>query len=185
MQFGNSTATCFTVDVDGKQYIVTARHALPDIEKNLTIQLQHNKEWEDLTCSLVSIGDGGIDIAVLAASHRISPLHQLEPTMNDMFLSQNVYFLGFPYGIQADVGALNADFTLPLVKKACVSMLTTSPGESNYLFLDGHSNPGFSGGPVIFSLHDKPETEELLLSFQVTGLGGTRYLCRTKKPIWR
>ena len=30
-------------------------------------------------------------------------------------------------------------------------MLTLAPGKTKYMLLDGHNNPGFSGGPVIFS----------------------------------
>lgn len=153
MQFGDETATCFTVDIDGKQYIVTARHALPGIGQAVTIQLQHDGQWKDLNCSLVGFAPDEVDIAVLAPPHAISPSHPLEPTTKDMFLSQDAYFLGFPYGLQAEVGGLNADFPLPLVKKACVSMLTFAPGKTKYLLLDGHNNPGFSGGPVIFSPH--------------------------------
>ncbi len=28
MSYGGSTGTCFTVDVDGRQYLVTARHVV-------------------------------------------------------------------------------------------------------------------------------------------------------------
>ena len=40
---------------------------------------------------------------------------------------------------------LNAGFPLPLVKKAAVSALGLEDGP---ILLDGHNNPGFSGGPV-------------------------------------
>jgi hypothetical protein len=153
MKFGHETATCFTVDIDGKQYIVTAQHALPGIGQTVTIQLQHGGQWKDLSCNLVGIAPYEVDIVVLAPPHPISPSYPLEPTTKDMFLSQDAYFLGFPYDLQAEVGSLNADFPLPLVKKACVSMLAFAPGKTKYLLLDGHNNPGFSGGPVIFSPH--------------------------------
>jgi S1-C subfamily serine protease len=151
MQFGHNMATCFTIDIDGKQYIVTARHALPGIGKSVSIQLQQDRQWKDLNCNLVGIAPEEVDIVVLAPPRAISPSHPLEPTIKDMCLSQDAYFLGFPYGLQADVGGLNADFPLPLVKKACVSMFVLAPGKTKYLLLDGHNNPGFSGGPVIFS----------------------------------
>jgi len=153
MRYGTDTATCFTVDVDGKQYIVTARHALPGIGQAVTIQLQHEGQWKDLNCEVVGVAPDEIDIAVLAPPHAISPSHPLEPTTKDIFLSQDVYFLGFPYGLQSEVGELNAYFPLPLVKKACVSMLTFAPEKPKYLLLDGHNNPGFSGGPVVYSPH--------------------------------
>ncbi len=156
MRYLADTATCFTIDVDGKQYIVTARHALPGVGQSVTIQLQHEGVWKDLSCEVVGIAPDEIDIVVLAPPHPISPSHPLPPTTKDMFLSQDAYFLGFPYGLHAEVGGLNADFPLPLVKKACVSMLALFPGKTRYLLLDGHNNPGFSGGPVVFSPHGNP-----------------------------
>lgn len=156
MQYGTDTATCFTVDVDGRQYIITARHALPGIDQAVKINIQHEGQWKNLNCNVVGIAPHEVDIVVLAPSHPISPLHPLEPTTKDMYLSQDVYFLGFPYGIQADVGELNAYFPLPLVKKACVSMLSFATGEAECLLLDGHNNPGFSGGPVVFCPHGNP-----------------------------
>ena len=76
--------------------------------------------------------------------------------MDELYLSQDAYFLGFPYGIHADVGELNANFPIPLVKKACVSMLSLAQGTEKYILLDGHNNPGFSGGPVIYSVGGNP-----------------------------
>lgn len=151
MQFGASTATCFTIDVDSKQYLITARHALPTNEESITIQLQHENTWKDLECKMVGTAPDDIDIVVLAPPHCISPSYPLEPTTKDLFLSQDVHFLGFPYGLQAEVGSHNADFPLPLVKKACISMLALQPEKTKILLLDGHNNPGFSGGPVVFS----------------------------------
>jgi hypothetical protein len=158
MQFGASTATCFTIDVNSKQYLVTARHAIPTNEKSITIQLQKNNIWENLECELVGIPSDDIDIVVLAPPHCISESYPLEPTTEGLFLSQDVHFLGFPYGLYAEVGSLNYDFPLPLVKKACISMLKLQPEETKILYLDGINNPGFSGGPVVFSPHGNVHT---------------------------
>ena len=94
---------------------------------------------------------GDVDISVLAPPHAISPSLPFEPTTKHIQLGQDTFFLGFPYGLQAEVGDVNAYFPLPLVKKACVSMLSLGPEETQHLLLDGHNNPGFSGGPVIYS----------------------------------
>jgi S1-C subfamily serine protease len=151
LQYRAGTATCFTIDVDSRQYIVTTRHALPGAGQNVTIQLQHEGQWNDLHCEVVGLAPDDVDIAVLAPPQAISPSHPLEPTTKDLYLSQDAYFLGFPFGIQAEVGGLNADFPLPLVKKVCVSLLAFDTGRCKYFLLDGHNNPGFSGGPVVYS----------------------------------
>ncbi len=151
MQFNGETATCFTLDRYNKQYIVTARHALPDIGKYITIQLQHEGVWKDLDCRVVGNAPGEVDISVLAPPHAISPSEPFEPTTKHLQLGQDTFFLGFPYGLHAEVGDLNASFPLPLVKKACVSMLSLGARDTHFILLDGHNNPGFSGGPVIYS----------------------------------
>lgn len=156
MQFDNETATCFTIDVYRKQYIVTARHALPEVGRTVTIQLQHDGEWKHLKCKVVGNGPGDVDISVLAPPHAISPSTPFEPTTRDIALGQDAYFLGFPYGLQSEVGERNGGFPYPLVKRACVAMLSLTPDDPQYLLLDGHNNPGFSGGPVIYSPPDNP-----------------------------
>jgi hypothetical protein len=153
IQFGGQVGTCFTLDVDGRQYIVTARHILPQVSGQAAIQIKHDSKWAELVCGVVGAGEGEIDIAVLAPPHVISPSLPLDPTTNAMFLSQDAYFLGFPYGLHAEVGGLNSNFPLPLVKKACVSMFALSGPGPRYLLLDGHNNPGFSGGPVVFAVN--------------------------------
>ena len=153
IQFGGQVGTCFTLDVDGRQYIVTARHVVPQGAGQVTVQIHYESKWAGLPCSVVGIGEGEVDITVLAPPHVISPPLPLEPTTKGMFLSQDAYFLGFPYGLHAEVGGLNANFPLPLVKKACVSMFALAGTGPWYLLLDGHNNPGFSGGPVVFALN--------------------------------
>ena len=63
-----------------------------------------------------------------------------------MTLAQDVYFLGFPFGMSTDIGDLNLNFPLPFVKKAILSAFGKDEG---LVLLDGHNNPGFSGGPVV------------------------------------
>uniref|UniRef100_UPI00197CA2C8 hypothetical protein n=1 Tax=Piscinibacter defluvii TaxID=1796922 RepID=UPI00197CA2C8 len=111
--------------------------------------------WKALDCQVVGVGAGDIDIAVLAAQQVISPTDVLEPTTRHIYLSQDAYFLGFPYGLHAEVGALNAQFPIPLVKRGCVSQIELVGGGARYLLLDGHNNPGFSGGPVVYAVDNK------------------------------
>ncbi|MDR1367519.1 MAG: serine protease [Candidatus Accumulibacter sp.] len=151
MQFDGQTATCFTVDMYRKQYIVTARHVLPDFGTSAVIEVQHEGEWKHLDCKVLARGPGDVDICVLAPPHAISSSVEINPTTRGIVLGQDVYFLGFPYGLQSEVGELNDGFPFPLVKKACVSMLSLKGRDARYFLLDGVNNPGFSGGPVVFS----------------------------------
>ena len=143
----NRTGTCFTIDVDGRQYLITARHIVEPISGLGTVQIFHDNSWKHLQVELVGHGRQGIDITVLAPRLQLSPAHQLHATIAGVVISQDVYFLGFPYGLTNEVGKLNNKFPLPLVKKAIVSAIQF--GDVKTLLLDGHNNPGFSGGPVV------------------------------------
>lgn len=151
--FGENQGTCFTIDYDNRQYIVTARHLVEPITDSATIRIKHEKIWKDCPVNLVGHGEGEIDISVLAAGIQISPQYPLPPTSAGLTLGQDTYFLGFPYGWSSEVGELNDNFPMPLVKKATMSAIDFNP---NLFFLDGHNNPGFSGGPVVFSEVGKP-----------------------------
>jgi S1-C subfamily serine protease len=143
--------TCFTIDVAGRQYIVTARHLVEGLDGRGEIHLFREKMWQTLPVTLVGRHSGEADIAVLAADRRLSPDLPLEARSGGLALGQDVYFLGFPYRLHTDVGALNRDFPLPFVKKATLSCLAVGEDGVSCFFLDGHNNPGFSGGPVVFT----------------------------------
>ena len=153
--FGKSQGTCFTVDCNNRQYIVTAKHLVEGITDSSTIRIKHEGVWKDCLVNLVGHCKGKVDISVLAVDFQLSPAYSL-PTTGRMTLGQDVYFLGFPYGLASEIGELNRNFPLPLVKKATLSAIDskTSP-----FFLDGHNNPGFSGGPVVFSPEGKPDNK--------------------------
>lgn len=142
-----SSFTGFMMDVDGRQYLCTAKHCLPHANDNNfrhTI-IFHDGEWKPLNAKFVGFGSKGTDICVLAPIIRLSqqpcPLPSSPP---GIAYGQDVYFLGFPYGMGFDLGILMQ----PFVKKATVSAFHEQ--EQQVIFLDGHNNPGFSGAPVIF-----------------------------------
>lgn len=147
---GQSTGTCFTVDVDDKQYIVTAKHVIESISDSATISIFHDNQWKPIDVTLVGHSKGDIDVSVIATTALLSPSLELESSMDGIIYGQDVYFLGFPYGMVTDAGVINNDFPMPFVKKAIVSNITSTSSKTELIFLDGHNNPGFSGGPVIF-----------------------------------
>ena len=81
---------------------------------------------------------------------QLSPLHPLLADDSGIYLSQDAYFLGFPYGLRADIGVNNNNFPVPFVKKCIISMFLTGANGVRHYYLDGHNNPGFSGGPVVY-----------------------------------
>lgn len=143
----DSIGTCFTIDVEGRQYLVTARHLVDSLASAGTLQIWHDKMWKSVEVTLVGHGTGHIDITVFAPSTPISANYPLA-LEGSYRLAQDVYFLGFPYEMGSEVGPMNREFPIPMVKKGIISGFQTE-GEASVIYLDGHNNPGFSGGPVV------------------------------------
>ena len=74
----------------------------------------------------------------------------MEASTGGLIYGQDVYFLGFPYGYTGSFVFTDGGYPLPFVKKATVSLL-----ERKTMILDGHNNPGFSGGPVVYTEPNK------------------------------
>src|SRR5690606_9911509 len=76
----------------------------------------------------------------------------------------NGIFLGYPYGFRTnDKSNLNLGFPFPLIKRANFSGLTTE-NDVVTLWLDGHNNPGFSGGPIFFKRRVDPTDQNWYLA---------------------
>lgn len=142
--------TAFTIDVDRRQWLVTARHVVEGFDDaQLSI---HSGDPVDVTLSSIPPANGA-DIAVFELSCDITPQDMpLEPTSGGIVFTQDVYFLGYPYGL----GMIGSTTQLPFVKKAIVSAYDVVEG-INIWYLDGINNPGFSGGPVVFNRHGSVE----------------------------
>jgi hypothetical protein len=155
IKYGKFVATCFTLDFEGRQYLITAGHLLESFPPGGVVEIMRNNIWHPVPCTLIGrnyLKHTSLDVAVLATPHPIWSPHPCEPSTKDIVLGQDVYFLGFPYEMSMPSGQANGFFPLPLVKKACVSMFDfSSPTGPWHLMLDGHNNPGFSGGPVLFA----------------------------------
>jgi hypothetical protein len=160
IKYGSGTGTCFTIDIDGKQYFVTAKHVVENLNDNDEVELYFKNNWVKAKTKLIGHSTKS-DVSVFAIEQYIDG-HPLPATIAGIVYGQDIYFLGFPYGIKSEVGALNREFPLPLVKKGILSaMFFDQPGK--YFLIDGHNNPGFSGGPVVYKV---PNTND----FNVGGI---------------
>ena len=68
-------------------------------------------------------------------------------------LGQEVYFLGYPYGLYTTFGDQGG---VALIKHACISARVACSAiypdgdkDTMLILLDGLNNPGFSGGPIV------------------------------------
>lgn len=144
---GSKSGTSFAIEHSGKQYLVTARHIFQNLCRKMDISIFHDGKWRGLSTTLVGAKDDA-DIAVLSPPEQLAPAFPAEPSMGGIGLSQQVFFLGFPLGLTGRNEELNRKFPLPLVKAGIISGSDSTPPSK--FWIDGHNNPGFSGGPVVF-----------------------------------
>lgn len=173
---GQSTGTAFTIEHDGRQYLITAAHVVAKQHTPYEIEIFHNGAWKKLELNLTGIA-AHADIAVFAAPFLLSPTLPMPASADKVTYGQDVYFLGFPYGISPESKGLNRAYPFPLVKRACLSAIVTENG-ANVWLLDGLNNPGFSGGPIVF----RPIGQSLNGQMKVMGVvSGYRF---AEEPVY-
>ena len=147
--WGDSTGTAFTIDHASMQYLVTARHVVKGIGSGDSLRVFHEEQWKNLSVDVVGIGDGDADVAVLSCPIRLSPSFDLAASQANLTYGQQIFFLGYPFGMDSGGEKINRGLPLPFVKSGIVSALEF--GDVSKIYLDAHGNRGFSGGPVVFA----------------------------------
>jgi S1-C subfamily serine protease len=147
IRVGNVTGTTFTIEHNGRQYLITARHVIGTLPRqNAKVEIYKDGYWMPLTVNVLLPSNPEVDIAVLEISAPISPTLEFVPESKDVFFGQEVFFLGFPY----DLHTLAGSQRIPFIKRGTVSAQDTSDPTASLWYIDGFNNPGFSGGPVVF-----------------------------------
>ncbi len=172
--FGRGTT--FSVDVDNREYWITAKHMFTGVKTgpagvfttktvhaNILSQIGDGDEGHDLhwmTETFTALDPGkDIDILVLVPDHLLLSYPRdfnLKAGADRVGFGADCEFLGFPYGggwkIQVADSTLPDSKTwkwLPYVKHCTVSARLNEKGLGIWV-LDGINNKGFSGGPVLF-----------------------------------
>jgi len=169
--------TTFSIDVDNREYWITAKHVFTGIKTGpagvfttKTVQANilsqggggdegHDQHWITVKFSVIDPGKD-IDIPVLVPDHLLityPPDFTLNTGNAGEGIGGDCEFLGFPYGggwkAQFQLDANRADSMVPVwfpyVKHCTVS---GQVHDKNFLIwvLDGINNEGFSGGPVLY-----------------------------------
>ncbi|HZY82863.1 MAG TPA: serine protease [Cyclobacteriaceae bacterium] len=154
LQYSAQTATGFRIAVNGDNFIVTAKHLFPKtITHKSEVQFEVSKhgKWVSLTATYLVHTIDEIDIAVLRLKTKELKESTFEIGSNGFYLSQECFFLGFPYGMKMEDKAaiFNDGFPAPFVKRGIVSSYTPGPTDVMVIYVDGLNNPGFSGGPLV------------------------------------
>lgn len=138
--------TAFTIDVDGKRYLITAQHVIgPNSTESVSIESKSGQEQIDV--ELVGLTLPELDVAVLRPS---KPIHDHNfrtkpvPIDSPIKIGEDVYAFGFHMGLSTKVlNYSNFPYPVPLLRSYMISGF-----QENGYFLDGFANPGASGGPV-------------------------------------
>lgn len=143
--------TAFTLDVDGRQYLVSAKHVIQGEDGMPPVTFFHDGTWKPLPVNLVGAAPGEIDVVVLASEIRLSPPLPLEPSIEGIIFGQDVFFVGFPYKMWTNAGSALAGRPCPFIKKGTLSSTFDRGDGISRLFVDATNNAGFSGGPLVYS----------------------------------
>jgi hypothetical protein len=156
IKYNSEFGTCFQTIISSKQYLITAKHIFSKKNHNDSIDFEifHDNKWNAFNGKLLIHNNSNIDIAVIdlnGISFYRSNNVELSKA-SELFASQDCYFLGFPFNLYSDMSKTNDNFPIPFIKKAIFSLFTGTESNEKILYLDGHNNPGFSGGPVVANI---------------------------------
>ena len=160
VRIGARGGTAFTVEIEDRQYIVTAKHVLEG-ELPATVEVELD-DWTRIPVTLVGRGRGQQDVLVLATDRQVSAAFPVDVGMGGLMLGQSVRFLGYFPRVRTSPLPGYKKRGAPLVMSGIVSGFhfdeTGADGPS--LWIDGHNNKGFSGGPVVFQPAQAATREE-------------------------
>ena len=147
VKFQNGVGTGFTLEKEGKQYLISAKHVFSGLTKTDEIEIYNDGSWKKLQVTPIFCSNDELDIIAFdIGDKKITPIHPIEIGMDGIQFAEDAYFLGFPYGLSTDSGEINNKYPFPFVKKCIISSINFN---NKQIYLDGHNNRGFSGGPVV------------------------------------
>ncbi len=153
------TGTAFTLDVDGREYLITAKHMVAKLKNKDKLEISvRNGEWDPIDVTVYPC-KGDVDIAVLIPPRQLTVNLPLDPVPDggsgQIRDGQDAFFVGFPFGGSAFATSayehrLNGEYPLPIIKRGLYSGTYETKDRSPVIFLDGLNNHGFSGAPIVY-----------------------------------
>lgn len=150
IKVGNEGGTAFSVDYQGKLYLVTARHVAAGLpQTGATLQIWDQDSWKDYkTARTIFPESEDVDIAVFETTELAKEPFKvtLVTSTGGPTMGQQVWFLGFPFGLQSHF----ANAQIPFIKRGTMSAIDRTNPKAVIVYIDGFNNPGFSGGPILY-----------------------------------
>lgn len=148
----NITGTTFLIDKDSINYFVTAKHILqnPQYGQKITVEILQDTLWKELIGTVFFDTTKNVDVVLIRPDGFSFVKSGISLKRISMILGDEGFFLGFPFNFSTtDKENINSGFPFPLIKKAVYSG-SIIDDDILTLYLDGHNNIGFSGGPILF-----------------------------------
>jgi S1-C subfamily serine protease len=155
------SGTCFAISDSTNEFIITAKHLFRRVTQSgdsILVKININKIETLFHAKVFFHSNPLIDLAALKLNKKISQTKTLNLKDGDSyFLGQDCFFLGYPL---YNIGTIFQNSKIPFIKKCIISALYEENG-IDLILLDGHNNPGFSGGPII-TYSDKMENQFII-----------------------
>lgn len=152
---GDGKGAAFVMDTDKGRFLITAKHLFENNKypNEMNIKIHKEEVWEQTFAKIYYHDDANIDIAVIKTDYFNGMVFgDVKYSSKMCCVSQNMFMLGFPYGIATDLYERNNGHPIPLVKQGCLSGISEA---GNYLWIDWDNNQGFSGGPIVYRKYEK------------------------------
>jgi hypothetical protein len=150
IRIGQEFGTAFTIDVDSQQYLVTVDHLIPTGCGECSIDIWRDNAWMSLTGKAIRPHSSDVAAVAIFLTERLSPESTAWSKVDELQLAQQMDFIGFPFGLRTAENTGAEISEIPFVKTGILSAIDSRNPQAVILYVDGHNNPGFSGGPVVF-----------------------------------
>ena len=169
IQTTHGRGTVFSIDVDNREYWITAKHVFNGVEngpvgtfteKSVTADILsqsgdgddgHDQHWSKYHFTTIDPGKD-VDILVLVPDNLLLQNYKRDFTLKtgaeNAIIGGECEFLGFPYGGGWKSKLGTQWVWLPFIKHCGLSGQISQNGLDIWI-LDGINNHGFSGGPVV------------------------------------
>lgn len=160
VQSAHDRGTIFALNVDQREYWITAKHILTGKKhpphgtlenKSTLLQILNpgveGEQWVSVTFSVIDPGND-VDIVVLAPPNPLfgEAASTISTGSDNVVLGGDCEFMGFPFGAGWHGTYNGKPIWMSFVKHCTVSGVVPEP--ERFWVLDAINNGGFSGGPV-------------------------------------